>query len=140
MLAQWLASVRRLEDIGRLFAGLGYQPDDCPAEDGLRCVARWKTFRVLATASPTPRDAARAGALRLAGAARPGLVAALGDGTLAIAAPRLGDTGTSPVLAVSVAAPDGFGLRLLTDLAPRPGVTALEHGLRVTDVLSAEEV
>jgi hypothetical protein len=140
MLAQTLAAVRRPEDIGRLFAELGYQPDDAPAEDGLRCVARWKAFRVLATASDTPRETARAGARRLAGAARPGLVAALGDGTLAIAAPRLGDAGSSPVLAVSVAEPDGFGLRLLTDLAPRPHVTALEHGLRVTDVLSAEEV
>jgi hypothetical protein len=140
MLADTLATVRRLDDVGRLFVELGYQPDDRPAEDGLQGVARWKTFRVLAAESPTPRETARAGAHRLAGSARPGLVAALGDGHLAVAAPRLGAAGSSPVLTVSTAAPDAFGLRILADLAPRPGATALEHALRVADILATEEV
>jgi len=140
MLAERLATVRRLDDLGRLFVALGYQPDDRPSEEGLRGVARWKTFRVLAAESPAPRETARAAALRLAGAARPGLVAVLGDGVLAVAAPRLGAAGASPVLAVSTAAPDGFGLRLLADLAPRSDATALEHALRVAEVLAAEEV
>jgi hypothetical protein len=95
---------------------------------------------VLGAESPTPREVARAAALRLAGSARPGLVVVVGHGLLAVAAPRLGAPGASPVLAVSTAAPDGFGLRLLADLAPRPDATALEHALRVADALAAEEV
>ena len=125
----------------RLFAQLGYSGDHAALpESGGVPVARWKGFRVVGLAADAPRDAARAAATRLGGSAQPALVAAVGGGCLALAAPRVGAPGCTPVLAVSTTKPEPVALELLEALAPRATATALEHALRVADVLATEEV
>ncbi len=141
MLADIVRSTQDVADLPRLFAQLGYLGDHgTPPESGGVAVARWKGFRVVGVAADAPRDGARAAAIRLAGVAQPGLVAAVGGGWVAIAAPRVGAPGCTPVLAVSTTQPDPFALELLAALAPRPGATALEHALHVADVLATEHV
>jgi len=140
MLAPLLARCRQTDDLPPLFARLGYAADDGEPEEGWRPVARWRTFRVVGANAPDPRDAARAMARHLAATAQPGLVAALGGGTLALAAPRLGVSRSSPVLAIPTGRPDALHLQLLAELGPRPTATALEHALRVSDVLTTERV
>jgi hypothetical protein len=141
MLKDIVRSIQEVADLPRLFAELGYLEDHGPppGPNGVG-VARWKGFRVIGVAADAPRDVARAMATRLGGAACPALVAALGDGLLALAAPRVGSPGCTPVLAISTARPDPFALELLAALAPRAGSSALEHALRVADVLATEEV
>ncbi len=140
MLANLVRATRRAADLVPLFVELGYTPDDEARDDGVRAIARWKTFRVVATDADDPRAAVRATARRLGATAQPGLVAAVGGGTLAIATPRLGVAASSPVLALEVASPGRLQLQLLRELAPKPDATALAHALRVNEVLASEEV
>jgi hypothetical protein len=138
MLADLVRRCRSADHLPALFAHLGYEKDDGPVADGWRAVARWRTFRVIGTDAPDPSIAARTMARRLAATAQPGLVAAVGGGTLALATPRLGTVASSPVLALAVAFPEPLHLQLLTELAPKPDATALEHALRTGDVLASE--
>jgi len=140
MLADLVHRCRSTADVAAVFTHLGYDPDEGPPADGWRALARWRSFRVVGTMAPDPREAARTMARQLAATAQPGLVAALGPGVLALAAPRLGVPHASPVLAIPTTDPDALHLQLLTDLGPRPDTTALEHALRVRDVLSTERV
>ena len=138
MLADLVRRCRSARHLPALFTHLGYEQDDGASADGWCAVARWRTFRVVGTDAADPSVAVRAMARRLAATAQPGLVAAVGGGTLALATPRLGTAASSPVLALAVAAPEPFHLQLLGELAPRPRATALEHALRVGDVLASE--
>ncbi|HEX9631153.1 MAG TPA: hypothetical protein VGA02_01720, partial [Gemmatimonadales bacterium] len=138
MLADLVHRCRSARHLPALFTHLGYEQDDGAPADGWCAVARWRTFRVVGTDAADPSVAVRAMARRLAATAQPGLVAAVGGGTLALATPRLGTAASSPVLALAVAAPEPFHLQLLGELAPRPRATALEHALRVGDVLASE--
>jgi Eco57I restriction-modification methylase len=140
MLATFVRATSRAADLVPLFVELGYAPDDEARDDGMLAIARWKTFRVVATDAQDPRAAVRATARRLGATAQPGLVAAVGGGTLAIATPRLGVAASSPVLALEVASPGRLQLQLLSELAPSPNATALAHALRVNEVLASEEV
>jgi len=140
MPADLLERCRSVDQLPVLFADLGYEADEGPVTEGWRAVARWRTFRVIGAEASNPRDAARAMARQLAATAQPGLVAALGGGTLALAAPRLGVSRSSPVLAIPTDRPDALHLQLLSELGPRPTATALEHALRVSDVLTTERV
>ena len=141
MLEDIVRSIQNVADLPRLFTRLGYVGDHgTPPESGGVAVARWKGFRVVGIAADAPRDAARVTATRLAGAAQPGLVAAVGGGWVAVAAPRVGAPGCTPVLALSTTEPDPFALELLAALAPVPGACALEHALHVADVLATEAV
>lgn len=138
MLTTLLGRCRRVADLPPLFAHLGYTAEAGEADGDWRPVARWRTFRVVGTAADDPSEAVRSMARRLAATAQPGLVAAVGNGTLALAAPRLGTVASSPVLAIAVAHPERLHLQLLGELAPKPGSTALEHALRTDDVLASE--
>jgi hypothetical protein len=140
MLHDLLARCRGTDDLRALFGHLGYQPDEGDPDDPWVPIARWRTFRVIGAAVAEPNDAARGMARRLAATAQPGLVAALGTDALALAVPRLGVGRSSPVLTVPLDHPEPLHLQLLGDLTPRPGATALEHALRVGEVLSTEEV
>lgn len=141
MLDDIVRTIRGVADLPRLFARLGYVEDHGgPSDAGGTPIARWRGFRVVGVAADAPRDAARATATRLGGAAQPGLVAAVGGEWIAIAAPRVGAPGCTPVLALSTTQPDPLALELLGGLAPRAGATGLEHALRVADLLATEEV
>jgi hypothetical protein len=139
MLADLVRRCRSADHLPALFTHLGYEEDHGSAADGWRAVARWRTFRVVGADAADPAVTVRTMARRLAATAQPGLVAAVGGGTLALATPRLGSTASSPVLAIAVAVPERLHLQLLTELAPRPGATALEHALRAGDVLASEQ-
>jgi hypothetical protein len=140
MLADLVRRCRSTDHLPALFAHLGYQGDEGTVADGWRAVARWRTFRVVGADADDPPAAVRAMARRLAATAQPGLVVAVGGGTLAFATPRLGTAASSPVLSLAIAHPEPLHLQLLRELAPRPGATALEHALRTGDVLASEEI
>jgi hypothetical protein len=139
MLADLVRRCRSADRLPALFAHLGYEGDDGRVADGWRAVARWRTFRVIGTDASEPAGAVRAMARRLAATAQPGLVAAVGAGTLALATPRVGTAASSPVLTIPVASPDPLHLQLLAELSPRPGTTALALALRAGEVLATEE-
>ena len=94
-LAPFITRARSAGDLASLFGALGYRPEDAAAEDGWTAVARWRSYRVLARVTRSPRDLSRQMARRLAGEARPALAAALGPDELAIAAPRIGSAGAA---------------------------------------------
>jgi hypothetical protein len=125
-------------DVSRLFALLHYQPDDQPAQDGAQVVARWHGFQVVACWSDAPRDAARALARRLGAVSRRALAVGIGPTELALAAPRMGAPGITPLLAVARERPASLALQTLQELAPRRGDHGLTHALRVAEVLSTE--
>lgn len=125
-------------DVGRVFAALGYQECDLPAVAG-RVVARWGTFRIVAVGpGADPRRTAQEVARRLAQDGERGLAVGWNRGELAVCAPRPGLNGCTKTLAIGIARPEPGQLELLARLAPQPRRTALEHALRVADVLSTE--
>jgi hypothetical protein len=140
MLADHLRRVRAPGDLTALFQLLGYVPDGGSTEAGWAAVARWKTFRVIATGARDSAAAVRGMARRLAATAQPGLVTAIHGGVLALAAPGIGLPRSTPVLGISLTRPTPLQLQLLGELAPRTGATVLEHAFRVADVLGAEAV
>src|SRR6185503_3678715 len=77
---------------------------------------------------------------RLAARAQRAIVAVVGGGELAIAAPRLGTGGSSRVLLLSLADPDPASLSLLERLSPTDAPHPLGHALRVGELLSTESV
>jgi hypothetical protein len=117
---------------------IGYDPADELSVDGAQVVARWKGFKVVVADSAEPKEAARALARRLAAAGERALVLILGTEHLAVAAPRLGSSGSSRVLLVSKSEPSAWALDQLERLRPRGSTSALVHALRIADVLSAE--
>ncbi|MBI3081793.1 MAG: hypothetical protein HYY94_02560 [Gemmatimonadetes bacterium] len=133
-----LARTDSVRDARRLFSLLGYVPDDLPGDDATCLVARWEGFEVIASYSATPHDAARSLARKLATASRRALALACGPAELAIAAPRIGAPGITPLLIVPRAEPPALALQLLGELAPRRGHNGLAHALRVAELLSTE--
>jgi Eco57I restriction-modification methylase len=151
-LLEALARTRTIHDVRRLFAGLGYAPDDRD-EDGLGCVvARWRGFHVIASSAPASAGAsgaarsdgggaraiARVMAHRLALTSRRALAVSWSAAELVLAAPRVGAAGIAPLLVVPLGAPPPLALQLLADLAPRPRHTGLAHALRVAELLGTE--
>ncbi len=137
-LLEALARADSLPHGRRLFSTLGYVPDDLPGDAGICVVARWRGFEVVASCSPTPRDAARSLAKKLAAASRRALALACGPAELAIAAPRIGAPGITPLLVVPRVEPPALTLQLLCELSPRRGDDGLAHALRVAEILSVE--
>lgn len=138
-LADALRTARTADDLPRLFALLGYTPDNLPADQDARVVARWRGFQVLAVENAAPREAARSLAARLGGTAVRALVVALGqDDELVLAAPRFGGPGSTRLAVISRRAPTAVMLQQLEDLCPRPGDTGLAHALRLSDLLMSE--
>ena len=140
MLADLLLHVRTTTDLPPVFAALGYTPWSEPLDDGSLVVARWRAFEVLARNAERPRDEARSLASRLAARTRRALAVAVGSGQVAIAAPRLGGSGSTRVLVLSVHAPEPLALDILARLAPMGSRHALSHALRVRELLSTEGV
>jgi adenine-specific DNA-methyltransferase len=96
---------------------------------------------VVATEGPIPQHAARDLARNLSRTSARALAAAIGPSReLAIAAPRLGQSGTTKVLVISLDTPSRFALQQLQRLNPDKSSSALAHSLCVADVLSSEEV
>lgn len=136
-----LEALARAESIlhaRRLFSQLGYVPDDLAGTDGSCVVGRWRGFDVIASGSATPRDTARALARKLAAASRRALAAAFGPAELAVAAPRIGAPGITPLLVIPRVQPPALALQLLCELSPRGGDDGLAHALRVAEILSTE--
>jgi hypothetical protein len=139
-LLELLGRIRTTVDVGRLFVGLGYAPDDRPNDETSHIVAHWHGFQVLASRSNMPRDAARTLAHRLALASRRALAASCGANELVLAAPRIGVAGITPLLVVPLVGPPPLAVQLLAELAPRSRHTGLAHALRVASLLSTERV
>lgn len=141
MLANTLRNMQSTRDVGHLFAALGYQPVDIPFDDGAQIVARWHGFKVIAMATGYPVERVRAMARRLG--ARGARAVAIGLSPrkqLALAAPRIGATGITPILVVSLIAPTREALHQLERLRPAGSATGLSHALRVTELLTSESV
>jgi len=136
-----LDALRRAQtprDASHLCALLRYHPQDHPDQGGVHVVAGWHGFQVLACWSDAPRDAARALARRLAAAGRRAVAMGFGPSELAVAAPRIGAPGITPLLVVPREQPSSLALQLLEELAPRRGDHGLAHALHVAEVLSSE--
>jgi len=140
VLAKLLSTVKTARDLTPVFQALGYAPDVCALPDGELRIARWKGFEVLGRDAERPEEEARSLAARLAARAQRALVAAVGAGELAIAAPRLGLGGSSRVLLLSLANPDPGALHLLERLCPADAPHPLGHALRVGELLSTESI
>ena len=137
-LLEALGRSRTIHDVGRLFVSLGYAPEERGEGELGHVVARWRGFHVLATPATDPREAARATAQRLALACRRALAVGCGPTELALAAPRVGAAGITPLLVVPIHAPPPLSLQLLAELAPRPQHSGLAHALRVAELLGTE--
>jgi len=136
-----LRQVHGARDLVQLFRILGYQSDHLPFTDRHDIVARWQGFRVVATDSQMPRHDARELARSLSRTSARALAAAIGPPReLVLAAPLLGQLGATKVLVISLDTPTQFALQQLERLTPDPSSSALAHALRVTDVLTSEEV
>lgn len=135
-----LASVRSARDLTGLFVALGYQPDHTPAEDGWEVIAQWHRYRILACDATSPQGAVRDAVHRMAGSARPVLLAAVGGGLLVIGAPPIGPPRSNRLLVVSCERPSPFAVRQLGALAPMGSANALGHALRISEHLASEQV
>ena len=102
--------------------------------------ARWRGFLVIGADADAPKELARALARELAAAGERGLAACVGQGILAVAAPRIGTAGTTRALVLECVRPSAFALAQLRSLRPVRARSALAHALRVAEVLSAEAV
>ena len=158
-LGELLGRTERIEDLGALFAALGYHAaweaippgpwlgDSRAQSAGVRraaLVARHEAFRVFALDAVDPEQAVRSAALRLASAGERGLVCAIGlvPRRLACATWRLGGTARLAVRSATLALERTAEsvLATLERCAPRAGETALALGIRVGDALSSEAV
>lgn len=137
-LLEALAQADSLPRVRRLFTLLGYLAEDAPAADGTWVIARWRGFEVIAPGLPAAPAVARSLARKLGAASRRSLAVAYGPAELAIAAPRIGAPGATPLLVVPRARPPALAVQLLCELAPRREDQALTHALRVAEVLSTE--
>ena len=141
MLLDTLNAIRCAEEIGTLFAEIGYVPDRIPVKEGVTVVARWKGFKVFAADSSNPLHDVRAMARSLAGISARGLaVAVRAPNEIALAAPRLGAPGISRVLVVPLQDPSTEVLQHLRQFRPKPSSNGLTHALRVQELLATEIV
>jgi len=144
-----LVRTTQIEQLGALFAALGYEAiwEPVPVHawlgevDGVAraaLIARHGAFRVFGLEAVIPEAAAHAAARRLSAGAERGLACALGGAPLrlACAAGPVGIRTTS----ISVTAPSGAALATLERLAPAAGETALALSLRVGEVVASEGV
>jgi len=138
MLRDILRSIHNAHTLTRLFEELGYPSADDPRSNGTRVVARWHAFEVIGVEDAEPPRAARELARQIAKSGTRGCAAAVCEGALAIAAPRIGTIDATRALVVDLTDPSPFSIRQLQDLTPRPHSTALAHALRVAEVLSSE--
>jgi adenine-specific DNA-methyltransferase len=139
--AEALSQVRTIENLSCLFQTLGYQPDKHPFDSHASVIAHWRGFEVVATESSQPRDSARDLARKLAHTTARALAVAINPTSeLAVAAPRLGQPGTTKILLVTLDHPSAFAVQQLERLTTEGSSSALGHALRVADVLSSEEV
>ncbi len=141
MLRHALSQVQRSLDVACVFAELGYLAVDQPLEDDVRIVAKWKAFRVLAAEAPDPLGRSQELARWLAAKSIRGLAAVTGPRSeLVLAAPRVGQDGTTKSLTISLTDPTPFALDQLDRLRPKQGTSALTHALKVAEVLRGELV
>jgi len=141
MLRNVLRQINTADDLPLLFKELGYDPEHIPISDSSVQVARWKSFRVIATSDDDPDDGVRRLATILARDARRALAAVVSpDRILSLAAPLLGRQGTTRVLRVALDAPSAFALQQLERLRPQYSSNALAHALTVAEVLGSEQV
>ncbi len=141
MLITTLRSIHGVADVANLFTLLGYTKHDSPFDDTARIIARWKSFSVIARDADAPREDARDLARKLAVTAERALAVTVGpDRSIAMAAPKFGQPGTTRVLQVSLDHPSKFALQQLERLRPRHSDTSLAHALFVAEILSSEQV
>jgi hypothetical protein len=133
-----LFRVASARDLGPLFAALGYAPANEPFEDDTWVVARWRGFRVVATPATPARDRVRQLAARLARAGERALAVGVEPGAVVLAAPRIGAEGATRLLVAPCRDPSPLVVQQLEELTPRRRGTALDHALRLVEVLSSE--
>ncbi len=140
MLRSLLSEIHTPGDVGRLFEKLGYVRVDQPFDDA-RIVARWKAFKVVAADGADAVARSRALAKLLAANSIRGIAAVVGrQRELVLAAPRVGQGGTTKGLTISLTDPTPFALDQLSRLRPRPRTNALSHALFVSELLRSEVV
>jgi hypothetical protein len=133
-----LRNIRGVTDVSRLFSLLGYRPEGEPRDGNLWVAARWQNFLVLACQDTDPCQAARSHAARLARAAECAIVVALGDDDrLVLAAPKIGENGSTRLATISRTQPTPAMLQLLEDLSPK-AENSLGHAIRVAEILTSE--
>ena len=149
MLRDILARTTQIEQLGALFAALGYDAvwEPVPVRawlgevDGVAraaLIARHGAFRVFALEATVPEAAARAAARRLSAGAERGLACALGGAPLRLVC-AAGPVGVRTTT-INVTAPAGAALATLERLVPAVGETALALSLRIGEVLASEGV
>jgi hypothetical protein len=138
MLTPPLSHLATHDDVGRLFAALGYALGQGPALGDARVVARWRGFQVVARPAPDPAAGALELARALARAGERGLAAVWGANALAVAAPRPGLTACTRALVVPLPGATPAHLEQLASLSPSGRRSALELSLRVAEALSTE--
>lgn len=138
MLPDTLRHIRTAQDVAQLFAELGYTAADGIIEGAGRVIARWRSFKVIAVDTTIPNESVRALARKLASAGERALAVAVGSNELAIAAPRIGQAGSTRVLVVPLVGASPPTLQQLESLRPEGATTALGHAMRVAGSLSTE--
>ena len=149
MLRDILTRTTQIDQLGALFAALGYEAvwEPVPVRawlgevegiDRAALIARHGAFRVFALEATVPETAARAAARRLSTGAERGLACALGGAPLRLVC-AAGPVGIR-TSTISVTTPSGAALATLERLAPARDETALALSLRVGEVLASEGV
>lgn len=134
-----LRLIREATDTGEFFRELGYRPELHRYGESGWIVARWRSFKIVAVDSTNPREDARLLASRLASSADRGLACAIAAAKeMALAAPRLGSSGSTRILLVSLREPSPFAVAQLDRLRPGTSGSALVHALRVSELLDSE--
>ncbi len=141
MLRSALHSIKGIGDVSGLFASLGYSADTHPFDEHESVVARYKSFKVIATTAHDCRERVQTLARKLAKDSERALAVAISaPAELAIASPCLEASGITKVLVLSLHDPTPLVLEQLEQFRPNKKHSALEHALRVIEVLSSEEV
>ncbi len=133
-----LSAVRKIQDLPDLFGALGYEPQFLPFDDGHFIVARWHGFRVAAVLSDTPSSTARGLARLIATRGLRGMACALGHDTLCLAAPHIGSLSTTKAYRIPLLGANAEQLDLLEAIRPDRQANALNHALRISELLSTE--
>jgi Eco57I restriction-modification methylase len=141
MVSDQLRDLTTIEDLSQLFATLHYTPDNRPYGAHARVVARWRSFRIVAASGTDASETARKLARALSADGCRALAVGLSPRhEIALAAPRLGASGTSRVLSIPLRRPSADALQHLARFAPHPDSNGLRHTLRVTELLASEIV
>lgn len=132
-----LASISSIASVRILFEALGYR-GTAAVLGAASVVARWKGFQVAVVESDSPAEAARTLARDLTNLPGRALAVALHPSRqLALAAPRLGGTGTTPVLIVDLLQPSPEAMQALEQCRPTES-TGLAHAVQIDNVLNSE--